>query len=198
MRWAVVVGLAILATGCGSREGGKRAEETIAAPKVETTCADGINCANSTQEPVRQCTASSNGFRSCTTFALRGERSTIQRRAGSGWLIVLRARQAPHPGHGWWRGVILSPDAKTLLGQWSGECEIQTTYLVPSDGGTPRAIFSQAQSTAVGWSGDGRARVRVATVAHDERGDVVAGIYLVDPETMSHSREQALRRAPAC
>jgi hypothetical protein len=90
-----------------------------------------------------------------------------------------------------------SPDRDKLLGQWSGECETQTTYIARGVG-APRPIFSQAQSHAVGWSDDGRARVRVVAASPDPRGDVQPGIYLVDPRTLSHTLEHPRGRGPAC
>src|SRR5919199_4674437 len=71
----------------------------------------------------------------------------------------------PRPDRtGRWTMVLLSPDTKTYLGQWSGECEIQTAYFIPAAGGKPRPLTSyargSAQSIAVGWGG-AKARVRL-------------------------------------
>jgi hypothetical protein len=191
----VVVAVAVLAAGCGSR--GKTSDEQINAEmaKVETTCAEGINCAGDHFQPFRRCTHVSGGFRACTTFSeLKDEQTGIYRRVGSRWVKVVDAA----PGQrGWWRRMVASPDRSALLGQWSGECETQTTYIARG-GGAPRPIFSQAQSRAVGWSDDGRARVRVLAASPDRRGDVQPGIYLVDPRTLAHILERSRGRGPAC
>jgi hypothetical protein len=127
-------------------------------------------------------------------FRERGEQTGIYRRAGRDWVRVA----GPAPGRtGWWRRVIASPNRNTLLAQWSGECETQTTFIVPS-GGTPRPIFAQAESYALGWNNDGRARVRVPMAWPDPLGDVRAGIYLVDPRTLAHTLERSMGRGPAC
>jgi hypothetical protein len=194
MRWALVVGAAFLAVGCGSRE--PTADEKVRAEtaKVEATCAEGVNCAKDHLRPFRKCTHVSRGFRACTTYTERSERSAIYRRLGSRWVKVA----GPAWGHlGWWRRVIASPSRDTLLGQWSGECETQTTYIIPS-GGAAHPIFSQAESYAVGWSDDGGARVRVPMASPDRRGGVRAGIYLVDPRTLAHTLERSLGQGPAC
>src|SRR5439155_7286724 len=58
---------------------------------------------------------------------------------------------------GYWRSVELSPDRKTLLLQWSGECESQTTYLARADGAELRPVATE--SVALGWTRSGRAVV---------------------------------------
>jgi hypothetical protein len=85
---------------------------------------------------------------------------------------------------------------RAALAQWSGECEAQTTYIV--DGERVRPIFAQAESYALGWASDGRARVRVPMKWDDPRGDLVAGTYLVEPRTLAHALERHLARGAAC
>ena len=77
--------------------------------------------------------------------------------------------QADDPGadlpkaepRGHWRWSIPSPDGDTILGQWSGECEIPTAYYVPS-GGDPQPVAPNGvESVALGWTGDGRAIVHL-------------------------------------
>jgi hypothetical protein len=84
---------------------------------------------------------------------------------------------------GHWAKAYLSPDGKTFLAQWSAECEVPFTFLVPARGGLPRVVTGEAdwvkapQSTADGWTEDGRAIVEVT------RGDCgkpsSGGLYLV-------------------
>jgi hypothetical protein len=178
-----VIGL----VGCGGRP------DRTKPAAVRTTCVEGINCASKTY---RHCTSVSRGFRACTTYPPNGrERSRIERRTLSGWVTVLRPGHAP--GHGWWRRVIGSPDRTTLLGQWSGDCEIQTTYIIRV-GHRARPIFSQAESFAVGWKNDGEARVLVTAAASDPRGDVRPGVYWVDPRTLVHTLERPRGQGPHC
>jgi hypothetical protein len=192
MRWLVVAVVAVLAAGCGGDE--KTAGDTIRAEmaKVQTTCAEGVNCASDRFQPFRKCTHASRGFRACTTYRERSERTGIYRRGRDGWTKVAGAARSV----GWWRRVIAAPSRTVLLGQWSGECETQTTYIV--ERGRARPIFAQSESYAVGWSTEGQARVRVPMEARDPRGDVRAGIYLVDPQTLAHTLERPLARGPAC
>jgi hypothetical protein len=189
MRWTGLL-LVILAVGCG----GRQESHKPAMPAVQATCVEGINCGG-TPKTYRHCTSVSRGFQACTTYPPNGrERSRIERRTDSGWVTVVRPRDVPISG--WWRRVIASPDRKTLLGQWSGDCETQTTYIIRV-GGRPRPIFSRAESFAVGWSDHGRARVLVTTTDPDPRGDVRPGIYSVDPRTLAHTLERPAQ-GPHC
>jgi hypothetical protein len=192
MRWLVVAAVAVLAAGCGGDE--KTAGDTIRAEmaKVQTTCAEGVNCASDRFQPFRKCTHAARGFRACTTYRERSERTGIYRRGRDGWTKFAGAARSV----GWWRRVIAAPSRTVLLGQWSGECETQTTYIVQR--GRARPIFAQSESYAVGWSTEGQARVRVPMEARDPRGDVRAGIYLVDAQTLAHTLERPLARGPAC
>jgi hypothetical protein len=98
----------------------------------------------------------------------------------------------PHPA-GFWvpERLFPSPDGKVLLAQWSGQCEVQSTYLVSTQTGKRRAILGQAdESTALGWTGSGFAKIRIPRPicggAH-----LGAGIYAIDPATL---RRTLLRR----
>jgi hypothetical protein len=144
--------------------------------------------------PVARCTHVSRGFRACTVFRAPGERSALYRRVGSRWVVV-RGRL---PGRaGWWRRVAAAPDRRTLLAQWSGECEVQSTFLVSVRGGRVRPLFRGHQTTVLGWTRDSVARVRLAEQVW--RGTQLlrrAGIYLVDPRTLAVrlERREPLRR----
>ena len=99
---------------------------------------------------------------------------------------------------GHWRSLFLSPDGKTLLVEWSGECEIPTAYFVPADGGKPRPLTNYAKASAtsfaLGWQG-GKARVRLPV---GEWPDRKPGVYLVDPATMAKTLIRRLSMAHGC
>jgi hypothetical protein len=81
---------------------------------------------------------------------------------------------------GYWRSVELSPDRRSLLLQWSGECESQTAYLARADGSGVRPVGTE--SVALGWTRSGRAVVdlpRGACAGAARR----PGIYLLDPRS---------------
>jgi len=144
--------------------------------------------------PVARCTHSSRGFRACTVFQAPGQRSALYRRADSRW-VVFRGRP---PGRaGWWRRVVTAPDRRTLLAEWSGECEVPSTFLVSVRDGRVRPLFRGHATTAVGWTRDGVARVKLAEeIWHGTRRLRRTGIYLVDPRTqvVRLERLQPVRR----
>jgi hypothetical protein len=68
------------------------------------------------------------------------------------------APNTPPIGH--WVGVQLSPDGRTLLAQWSAECETPQAFLVSRRTGTVRRLGGAADgSIALGWTSDGRALI---------------------------------------
>jgi hypothetical protein len=89
----------------------------------------------------------------------------------------------PHPS-GYWVGAQLSPDRRTLLLQWSGECEIPTAYLAHADGtGLHPVVGSRGtESLALGWTRSGRA---VLDLPRGACGTSFRrpGIYLLDPRS---------------
>jgi hypothetical protein len=97
--------------------------------------------------------------------------------------VELPARPQGTPQVGHWRTARLSPNGETVLAQWSGECEAQIAYFIPAEGGEARPVTGRSEwSEALGWTGDGLARVRLSngacgTTMHKP------GVYLVDPET---------------
>jgi len=196
MRWLFLLAVAVLVAGCSGRE--KTGDDKTAAEmaKVETTCAQGVNCAADRFRPFNKCTHMSGDFRACTAFSGSAERSRIEAKRGSRWVVLFDEMTAPKGGHGWWRRVIASPDRRRLLGQWSGECEVQLTYVVTLADRTMRPILEGLPSTAVGWGADGRARVRLAAEfwATKAKRIVKAGIYRVNPANMAYVLE---RRVPA-
>jgi hypothetical protein len=80
---------------------------------------------------------------------------------------------------GHWRYAIPSPSGD-VLGQWSGECEVPTAYWIT--GGELRIITGEYEqgeapdSTALGWSEDGRAFAYLGEGFCGDRGDP-PGIY---------------------
>jgi hypothetical protein len=200
MRWLLVVVLALVAAGCSSRE--KTADEQARAEmaNVQTTCEPGVNCATGRFRPFRKCTHPSGGFRACTAFSGRGERSRIEGKRRGRWVVLFDENTAPKNGHGWWRRMIASPGRRTLLGQFSGECEIQLTYIVTLADRTMRPILEGLPSTAVGWGTDGRARVRLESEfwATKAKRIVKAGIYRVNPANMAYVLERTVPNEAVC
>jgi hypothetical protein len=94
--------------------------------------------------------------------------------------IYLRGRKVLSRRGGYWRSVELSPDRKTLLLQWSGECESQTAYLARADGSGLRPV--ETESVALGWTRSGRAVVDLPRGAC-AGGGRRPGIYLLDPRS---------------
>jgi len=87
-----------------------------------------------------------------------------------------------------------------VLAQWSGECEVQTTYLVSLADHRGRPIFARHTSGALGWSADGRARVVLVEPVYGTRTEVRyrPGMYLVDPVTMAVQLERPLAGGHGC
>src|SRR5689334_5759532 len=165
----LLVALAVLGAGCGS-----------AASDSSPLRALGV-------KPHRTCTHSSRGFRACTSFDDHGESTRLYRYAGRWRLLGVTA---PAPA-GWWRRVVTSPDGSMLLLQWSGECEVQSTYLVSSHGGGPRALFRRHESSAIGWK-HGDALVRLTEAVWRGKKELYApGVYRVDPRTLAVRRLRA-------
>jgi hypothetical protein len=89
---------------------------------------------------------------------------------------------------GYWVSVELSPDRRTLLLQWEGECETSTAYLALANGTHLRpAVGTRAtESGALGWTRDGRA-VLYLPHAVCGAGFPRAGVYLLDPRSRRRS-----------
>jgi hypothetical protein len=146
--------------------------------------------------PVHKCTHVSRGYRACTTFYERkGEQSAIYHRAGGGWKKVAGGLGRP----GWWRRVVAAPNRVTLLAQWSGECEAQSTHFVSASSGRTRPIFRGRDSTIAGWTDSGLALVRLNEAIW--RGQVKLrgpGVYLVDPRTGAATLRRLKPARPGC
>jgi hypothetical protein len=85
---------------------------------------------------------------------------------------------------GYWVSVELSPDGRTLLLQWEGECETLTAYLARPDGSRLRpAVGTRAtESVALGWTRGGRAVLHLPHGACGA-GSARAGVYLLEPRS---------------
>jgi hypothetical protein len=85
-------------------------------------------------------------------------------------------------GIGHWTKLLLSPNGRTYLAQWSGECEIPEAFFVPARGGKPRPVTGRRgdETIVLGWASQNRARILVPRAACGRQFDK-AGVYLVDP-----------------
>jgi hypothetical protein len=98
-------------------------------------------------------------FELCGYPYVKGEHSTIVRFDPSGRHTVSGpAERSPHGPAGWWQSVSPAPDGRTLLAQWSGECEVPTAYLVDAASGRLTILGTKGprqpvESRGLGWSG---------------------------------------------
>jgi hypothetical protein len=142
-----------------------------------------------------RCLRAQQGFRICRTLNRHGEivDSGVFRKGAGRW-----AKVVDHPlgeYEHWWTRLFPSPDGRTLLLEWQAPCDMRFTYLVPARGGElDYAIVGGANTRALGWSADGRARVRLITPSEGFR----AGIYRIDPVTHAIERERAAPAGTFC
>jgi hypothetical protein len=137
----------------------------------------------------------------CSVFALRGPTkfllcgqdrprggSTIESVRGGTRRVIARAPRHAFaaPGDlGYWRDAVLSPDGRTVLGQWSAACESPTAFFVAATGGHLRAVTGETdllkapESQALGWSRAGQAVVHFFGGCGN--GISRPGVYVVDP-----------------
>jgi hypothetical protein len=85
-------------------------------------------------------------------------------------------------GIGHWTKLLLSPDRRTYLGQWSGECETPEAFFVPAAGGKPQPVTGRRgdETIALDWAPHNRARILVPRALCGSQFDR-PGVYLVDP-----------------
>jgi hypothetical protein len=93
---------------------------------------------------------------------------------------VLPGSGEPLGGWDWGAG---SPDGKTILAQWTGNCDVPHAFVIQAAGGRPRVVTGEApnvapESTALGWTTDGRALVFVPRAPGCGIGDG-PGLYLI-------------------
>jgi hypothetical protein len=96
---------------------------------------------------------------------------------------VLPTHRPPGATVGHWAGAYRSPDGKTLLAQWSAECEIPVAFFVRGRDGPVRPVAGRnlrdaPVSIADGWTQDGRAIVEFPAAACGS-GIHRPGIYFV-------------------
>ncbi|HYX88243.1 MAG TPA: GTPase RsgA [Gaiellaceae bacterium] len=181
MRTALVASAALVLAGCGGGGG----ERTAVAPAPRHVC-----------EPTR-----APPYAVCGYPLQKREPSSIWRSFGRSAVELTgpaeTVRQDPHPSGFWVRErLFVSPDGKTLLAQWSGQCEVQSTYLVSAETGRRRAILAPAdESSALGWTKAGLAKIRIPRPvcggAH-----LAAGIYAVDPVTLKPTLLRRVKPRP--
>ena len=102
-------------------------------------------------------------------------------------LIGATPRHRP-PGDpiGSYRAATVSPDGKSLLVQFSGQCEFPVAVFVPVDGGEPQPAGGQiAESTALGWTDEGNALVRFSEGLCGS-GVPTPGLYSLEPGGEPH------------
>jgi hypothetical protein len=128
---------------------------------------------------------------------------------GNGWFTVEgRGLEVDFPfpwsdtaiGH--WRWAAASPDGRTILAQWSGECEVPMAFFIPAAGGKPQSVtgpYSRndypPNSTAYGWTTDGRAIVfvpREPACGSSEK----SGIFLIHPDDTAGRAERVATLKP--
>jgi hypothetical protein len=110
-------------------------------------------------------------------------------RDGESRRLAVRRPMWPGTGDhliGWWEWAAASPDGRTILAQWSGECEIPLAFLVAIADGRPASVTGKysrddlpPNSTALGWSDDGRAIVFLPADPACGGGDE-SGVFLID------------------
>lgn len=125
----------------------------------------------------------------------RNDRFLLCRRSGprDRGSFVFRGRgriaiEYPNTGPaGHWSGGFLSPDGRTLLLQWTAECEVPFAFFVPARGGTPRLVFGgrrleDAQpAIGHGWTLNGEAIVEAMPTCGAARPNRTSEVWLVTP-----------------
>ena len=159
--------LAIVVTGCG--------EEERDAPRAQTTATPTATATRETPLPLYSqrpgCRPTGGNVRFCVDRKVRGSV-----RSDSGRVPIERPS-----GVGRWVWAAASPDGRTLLMQWSAECEVPLAFLVPAQGGRPRRLAGKhVNSMALGWTTDGRAIVFVPAEPGCGSGED-AGLFLIEP-----------------
>lgn len=87
---------------------------------------------------------------------------------------------APHDPAGHWVFVRVAADRRTLLAQWSGECESPSAFVIGSRGrADPVGGSRSLESVALGWSRGGRAIVHFTAGICGQGFHGGPGIYAV-------------------
>jgi len=137
------------------------------------------------------CTRAAPGFRTCLDLHKRNHHPTIERRSGGAWTVV--ASPLPHAemSTDWAPEMWVSPDGETLLAGWTFPCDSAVAVFVPLHGGRPRIVTGHRDwrkapiSRGLGWTSDGKARIRIFGKP---------GVQLIDP----HAVERLPVRTTSC
>jgi hypothetical protein len=180
MRVAVVAGVALAAAGCGG----------------------GVERVATSRAPHQVCEASrARGYTVCGYPFQQRAPSSIWRSFGRSAVKLAGPAEAgkhdPRPAGFWVRErLFVSQDGTTLLAQWSGQCEVQSTYLISTETGSRRALLGPTdESAALGWTRDGSAKIRIPRPACGG-AHLAAGIYAVDPVTLRPTLLRPLKARP--
>ena len=136
-RW--LVALAVLAfVGCGEEEAAPpRAQET-ATPTATAKPRPRTPPPLYSQRP--GCRPAGGNLRFCVNRKIFG---SVRSEAG-------RVPIERPPGLGRWVWAAASPDGRTLLMQWSGECEVPLAFTAPVQGGRPRRVVGKHVNSYAG------------------------------------------------
>jgi hypothetical protein len=192
--------LVSVAVGCGGAEpaASPPASTTAAAPSTSTSTTTAQKPKPKKKARLRCRTVEAPaGFRTCQRTTKSSVREIIQRRVRGEWKLVSwepagDVVYGPNfkggMSNGMWTSLRLSPDGRTLLGQWSSECEVQYAFFIPAAGGKPRVVTGEddfrhrsPESSAKGWASAGRARVFVIGETGCGGTTYKRGDYLIDP-----------------
>jgi hypothetical protein len=182
VRLAVVVCAALLAASCGG--GGGREQEPAVQREHQVCRPTRVSAYTVCGYPLQRRTTSS-------IWASFG-RSAV-RLTGPAEIV----KQDRHPA-GFWVPARLfpSPDGKLLLAQWSGQCEVQSTYLVSAQTGERRPILRRTdESSALGWTKDGLAKIMVPRPTCGG-SRLAPGIYAIDPMTVKPTLLRRIKPRP--
>lgn len=124
---------------------------------------------------IELCGAPHAPARDATVVRVRGTERVVLTHA------VARVRGT---SEGWWTSASLDPTGRTVLAQWSGECEIPAAFFVDAVHGGRTAIEGGREAEALGWWG-GRAVVQLLPGACG-RGAKVPGVYLYGEDGRGH------------
>lgn len=175
---------------------GLDARSGLAEITVEPTI-DGASFAAAAPQPVDavpSCTGATGAGGVRVALCRTGSPFTNQiQRAEPDGSVTLLSEEPPDGGEGgFWLWAVPSPDGSWVLAQWSGECEIPVSYLIPASGGVPQAVVEGAgggstASIAGGWTSDGRALVTFPAQPACGASPTETGSYLIDPTSGERS-----------
>jgi hypothetical protein len=150
----------LLLAGCGG--------SAASVVTVTKTAPSPRSCSRIEESPIVLCHRTAARFYTTAFYRTRDRR-----------LVALPIAHPPGSKVGHWATAYVSPDRKTLLAQWSAECETPQAFFVAAAGGVPRALGGRSdESIAHGWTSDGRA---IVEFPHGVCGGTVRrpGVYLV-------------------